>query len=130
MADFKPSGIRVSSIVGTVVAPAEENRFNDEVKELRIAVNHGYKDKKTDEWKQTSTTWITYSAYGEFGQALGEFQKGDQVEISDAALETRTYEKKDGGEGIAITARYGNIDLVSRKETAGADGFVPAGGGF
>lgn len=129
MADFKPSGIRTSSIVGTVVAPAAPSRLNDQVQELRIAVNHGYKDKATQEWKQTSTTWITYSAYGDFGTRLQDFQKGDQVEIEDAALETRTYEKKDGGEGIAITARYGTIDLISRKGEG--DGFTPdAGGGF
>lgn len=129
MADFKPSGIRASSIVGTVVAPAAPSRLNDQVQELRIAVNHGYKDKATQEWKQTSTTWITYSGFGEYGTRLQDFQKGDQVEIEDAALETRTYEKKDGGEGIAITARYGTIDLISRKGEG--DGFTPdAGGGF
>jgi single-stranded DNA-binding protein len=120
---FKPSGIR-ATIVGRVVAPAAPNRFNDQVLELRIAVDHGY--KKNDEWTKTGTTWITYSAYGDFGTALGEFEKGDLVEIEDAALETRTYEKKDGGEGIAVSARYGTVELLERKDVEA----VTTGGGF
>src|SRR4051812_13009276 len=103
---FKPSGIRASSIVGRVVAPAED-KFDGKVTELRIAISHGYKDKQTEEWKETGTTWLTYSATGEWAEPLREFGKGDLVEITDAAVETRTYDRKDNTQGVQVTARFG-----------------------
>lgn len=111
---FKPSGIK-GSIVGRVVA-APEDKFDGKITELRIAVDHGYKDKQSGEWKETGTTWLTYTASGEYGKALYEFQKGDLIEVSDAAIDTRTYTKRDGGEGLQITARFGTLELLERKQ--------------
>lgn len=120
MSDFVPSGIR-GRIVGNVVAPAEE-KFEGRVVELRIAVGHGYRDKATNEWKDTGTTWVTYSASGEWGEALKAFGKGDRVQIEDTAIETKTYQKRDGTEGLAVNARFGTIELLEAKqEKVGAE---------
>lgn len=116
---FKPSGIRASSIVGRVVAPAED-KFDGKFTELRLAIGHGH--KKDGTWTETSTTWLTYTASGDYAAPLREFGKGDLVEITDAAVETRTYEKKTGGEGLQVTARFGNIELLeSKREPVGAE---------
>lgn len=118
---FKASGIRASSIVGRVVAPAED-KFDGRVTELRIAISHGYKDKTTEEWKETGTTWLTYSATGEWAEPLREFGKGDLVEISDAALETRAFDRRDGSHDVGVTARFGSIELLeSKREPVGAE---------
>lgn len=116
MSDFLPSGIR-GRIVGNVVAPAEE-KFEGRVVELRVAVGHGFKDKQTGEWKDTGTTWVTYSASGDWGENLKQFNKGDRIQIDDAAIETRTYQKRDGGEGLAVNARFGEISLLESKKVA------------
>lgn len=119
MTGFKPSGIRASSIVGRVVAPAED-KFDGKFTELRLAIAHGY--KAADGWKETGTTWLTYAASGEWADALREFGKGDLVEITDASIETKTYERKAGGEGLQVTARFGTIELLeSKREPVGAE---------
>lgn len=110
---FEPSGIRASSIVGRVVAPAED-KFDGKFTELRLAIGHGF--KKDGEWKETGTTWLTYTASGDWAAPLKEFGRGDLVKITDAAVETRTYEKKAGGEGLQVTARFGNIELLEAKQ--------------
>ena len=118
---FKPSGIRASSIVGRVVAPAED-KLDGKITELRLAIGHGY--KKDGEWTETSTTWLTYVASGDWAAPLRSFGKGDLVEITDAAVETRTFDKKDGSQGIGVTARFGSIDLLEAKgerEKVGAE---------
>lgn len=105
---FESPGIR-GSIVGTVVAPAE-SKFDGNLHELRIAVNHSKKNKDTGEYEQTGTTWLTYAGNGEYGEALKAFSQGSQVKITDALIETRTYQKRDGSEGLGITARFGEIE--------------------
>lgn len=112
---WKPSRISPQGIVGRVVAPAED-KFDGKVTELRIAVGHQYKDKSTQEYKDSGTTWLTYSAAGEYADSLREFGKGDLVEISgDWSLETRQFPKQDGSTGEAVGVRWGNIALLERK---------------
>lgn len=119
MTGFKPSGIRASSIVGRVVAPAED-KFDGKFTELRLAIGHGY--KKDGEWTETGTTWLTYTASGEWAEPLRAFGKGDLVEITDASLETKTYQKKDGTDGLQVTARFGTAELLeSKREPVGAE---------
>lgn len=111
MADFIPSGIR-GRIVGNVVAPAE-SKFDGDQTELRIAVGHGY--KKDGVWTETGTTFVTYIARGEWGNTLTPFGKGDRIQIEDAAIETKTYQKRDGSEGLAVNARFGEVTLLEKK---------------
>lgn len=130
---FKPSGISPKGIVGRVVADAEE-KFNGSVTEIRLAIDHGYKDKTSGEWRKTSTTWLTYSAAGAYAGPLSVASKGDLVEISgDWALETREYDRKDGTKGLQVTARYGDFEVIEfKRDSEQNDGFVPAnaGGGW
>src|SRR5690242_11976545 len=108
---WKPSRISPQGIVGRVVAPAED-KFDGKVTELRIAVGHQYKDKSTQEYKDSGTTWLTYSAAGDYADTLRGFGKGDLVEISgDWSLETRQFSKQDGSTGEAVGVRWGNIAL-------------------
>jgi hypothetical protein len=111
---FKPTGIRASSIVGRAAAPAED-KLDGKITELRLAIGHGYKDKQTGEWKDTGTTWLTYTASGDWAQALKSVGKGDLVEISDASVETRTFTRKDGTEGLGVQARFGNLEILEAK---------------
>lgn len=116
---FEAPGIR-GSIVGTVVAEAE-SKFDGNLHELRIAVNHSKKDRDTGEYVQTGTTWLTYAGNGEYGTALKAFAKGAQVKITDALIETREFNRKDGSQGLGVTARFGEIE-----ETAPAKGAAEA----
>lgn len=112
----KATKITGSGIVARVVAAPTESRFNNNVHEVRLVVNHSYKDKTTDEWKDTGSTWLTYSAVGDFGAGFASAAPGDTVEITgDWVLETRSYTKQDGTDGIAQTVRYGNIEIIARK---------------
>lgn len=129
---FKPTGIRIDSLVGRATGPAED-KFNGQVTELTVAVGHGYKDQKNNgEWKETGTTFVTYSASGDWANALRQVGKGDLVEITDAALETRKYTKTDGGDGFAVSARFGSLEILERKgerQGGSSDGFTPSGDG-
>ncbi len=112
---WKPSKISPAGIVGRVVAPAE-SKFDGKVTELRIAVGHSYKDRETGEYKDSGTTWLTYSAAGSYADALTDFGKGDLVEITgDWSLETRQYTTREGEERNATTVRWGEIALLERR---------------
>lgn len=132
---FVPSGIGVKfGVVGNVVAPAED-KFDGKLTELRIAVGHGYKDKQDGTWHDTSTTYLTYQASGEYAAPLHEAEKGDRVQISgNWSLETKPFSRKDGTEGLGITVSYGDFAIIDRKadRVSGGDGFTPetSGGGF
>jgi hypothetical protein len=125
VADFKPSGIR-ASIVGNV-SRAPEDKFNGSLTEVSVAVDHGY--KKDGEWTKTGTTFVTYGASGDWAGPLHSLAVGDRVELADVALETRTYTKKDGTEGLAVNARFGTVTVLERKADR-EGGSVPAPSGF
>jgi hypothetical protein len=112
---FESPGIR-GTVIGTVAAPAE-SKFDGNLHELRLAINHSKKDRDTGEYVQTGTTWLTYQANGEWGQKLTQFAKGSQVKITDALIETREFTRGDGSTGLGVTARFGEIE-----ETAPAKG--------
>lgn len=104
---FENPGIR-GTIIGTVAAPAE-SKFDGNLHELRLAINHSKKDRDTGEYVQTGTTWLTYQANNEYGEALKAFTKGAQVKITDALIETREFTRKDGSQGLGVSARFGEI---------------------
>lgn len=131
MAGFEPSGISHATIVGRVVAPAEQ-KFNGDVTELRLAIGHGY--KKDDVWTPTGTTFLTYVTNKDYSAPSLSVGQGDLVKIVDSAVSTRNYDKADGTKGSQVEARFGTLELLEKKGAgkAQADGFVPDAdaGGF
>lgn len=120
MADFIPPKI-TATIVANVVAPAEE-KFDGNLVELRLAVGSRRKNRDSGEYEDGPTTWVTYKANGEFGTPLKAFGKGDRIRITDANLEAREYAKKDGSTGLALDARFGEVELLeSKAEKASAE---------
>ena len=126
------------TLVGYVSNPARPPAYDKDgskgVLELSIPINEGY--KKDGEFVQTGTTWYTYSAAGEYADALRELAKGDKVRIDDAKQEVREYTDRDGAKQKGISLRYGSIKVLESKEPVRAssdDGFIPSGssgGGF
>lgn len=114
MSDFIPSGIGSKfGVVGNVVAPAED-KFDGALTELRIAVGHGY--KKDGGWVDTSTTYLTYQATGDYALPLKEAEKGDRVAITgNWSLETKPFTRNDGSEGLGITVKFGDFAILDRK---------------
>lgn len=108
---FKPSKIQASSIVGRAAADPEE-KFDGQLVELRIAVGHRKKDG--DEYVDNGTTWLTYKANGEYATPLKAVGKGDLVEITDAVIESREYQKN-GETRSALEARFGSLEILERK---------------
>lgn len=114
MTDFKPSRATVT-VVGTV--GSVQSKFDGAQTEVSIAVGKGYKDKNTQEWVDKGTDWYTFITRGDFQspiQAL-DLQPGDRVEVTDAKLEHREYEKRDGSPGIACDLNYGDLAVLERK---------------
>ena len=125
------------TLVGYVSNPARPPAYDKDgskgVLELSIPINEGY--KKDGEFVQTGTTWYTYSAAGEYADALKALGKGDKIRIDDAKQEVREYTDKDGAKQKGISLRYGSIKVLESKEPAGSSdgGFTPSGdsgGGF
>lgn len=122
-------GINIDNIVGTVgteaQAPAYDKQGTSGVLEVSVAVNQGYRDKASGEWKDTGTVWVTVSAAGDYANALKDYKKGDRIRIDGGTLEAREFTRKDGSAGQAFTVRYGTTRLVQRKgeSSGGGSGF-------
>lgn len=105
-------------IVGRAAAPAENPPYDKSgsrgFQQIRVAVDQGYKDKN-DEWVQTQTLWITYSAKAE---DLADVQKGSKVRLDEVKLEAREFERKDGTTGQAFEARYGTLTVLESPEAS------------
>lgn len=120
-ADVNPNnydGAQVT-IVGRAGGPVNVKEFQGggSVAELSIAVSQGY--KKDGDWVDTGTTWYTLQAAANYAaDNWPEVGKGDKVRVDDAKQETRTYSKKDGGEGLQITLKFGTLSVVEAKESA------------
>ena len=122
------------TLVGYASVPARPPAYDKDgskgVLELSIPVNEGY--KKDGEFVQTGTTWYTYSAAGDYADALKAISKGDKLRIDDAKQEVREYTDKDGAKQKGISLRYGTMSVLESKSPSG-DGFTPpegSGGGF
>ena len=114
---------------GTARPPAYDKDGSKGVLELSIPINEGY--KKDGEFVQTGTTWYTYSAAGEYADALRAVNKGDKIRIDDAKQEVREYTDRDGAKQKGISLRYGTLTVLESKEIAretSSDGFTPSGG--
>lgn len=128
MTDFKPSRATVN-VVGTV--GSVQSKFDGKQTEVSIAVGKGYKDKTTDQWVDKGTDWYTFITRGDWQAQVQDLalQPGDRVEVVDAKLEHREYEKRDGSPGIACDLNFGTLTVLERKADRPASGGASGFGG-
>lgn len=104
------------TLVGRAGADAENPAYDKEgsrgVKQVRVAVGQGYKNKDTGEWVDTGTTWYTVTGRAD---DIGHVRKGDKVRLDDARLETREFDRKDGSKGQAFETRFGTLTVLESK---------------
>ncbi len=117
-ADQNPNNYEGATItlVGRAGADAENPAYDKEgsrgVKQIRVAVGQGYKNKDTGEWVDTGTTWFSVTGRAD---EIGHVRKGDKVRLDDARLETREFDRKDGSKGQAFETRFGTLTVLESK---------------
>lgn len=113
-----------ATIVGFAAGDAENPAYDKSgsrgVMEVRVPINHGYKDKNTDEWKETGTTWVTVTGKAD---TIGHIRKGDKIRVDDAKFESREFTRKDGSIGQAFQTSFGQVTVLESKSSG-----APAGG--
>jgi single-stranded DNA-binding protein len=118
MNDINPNNYDGATV--TVVGRAggePQSKFEGKVVELSIAVGKGY--KKDGEWVDTGTDWYTLSATPQWAEEnWPQVGKGDKVRVDGARLESREYTKRDGGAGLALNLRYGDLRVVEAKNSS------------
>lgn len=107
------------TLVGHAGADAENPAYDKEgtrgLKQLRVAVGQGYKDKNTGEWKDTGTAWYTVTGRTE---DLAHIGRGDKVRVDEARLEVREFQRKDGTTGQSFETSFGSITVLESKGSA------------
>lgn len=113
-----------ATVVGTAGGEARFPLYDKEGKrgrkEVSVAVGHGYRDKDGN-WQDTSTTWVSYEAGGDYVATLEEVRKGDKIRLDEVKFETRLYKNKDGEEKIGVTATFGTLTILERDRMAYED---------
>lgn len=108
------------TLVGWTSKEAERPAYDKDgsrgVLELSIPINEGY--KKDGEFKKTGTTWYTYSAAGDYADALSAIPKGSKVRIEDAKQEVREYEAN-GVKKMGIGLRFGKVIVLEAGKGGG-----------
>lgn len=108
------------TLVGRAGADAEFPAYDKEgtrgLSQVRVAIGQGYKDKNTNEWKDTGTVWYTVTGRTD---DIGHVRKGDKVRLDDARLEAREFERKDGTTGQAFETRFGTLTVLEVKDNSG-----------
>lgn len=109
------------TLVGRAGADAEFPAYDKEgtrgLSQVRVAIGQGYKDKNTNEWKDTGTLWVTVTGRTD---DIGHVTKGSKVRLDDARLEAREFERKDGSIGQAFETRYGTLTVLESKADSGS----------
>lgn len=115
------------TLVGYVAAPAKSPAYDKEgskgILEISVPINEGY--SKDGEFVQTGTTWYSYSAAGDYANALKALQKGDKIRIDDAKQEVREYTDREGNSKLGISLRYGSLTVIESKSPAPAGDTPP-----
>lgn len=108
------------TLVGRAGADSEFPAYDKEgtrgLSQVRVAIGQGYKDKNTNEWKDTGTVWYTVTGRTD---DIGHVRKGDKVRLDDARLEAREFERKDGTTGQAFETRFGTLTVLEVKDNGG-----------
>lgn len=82
------------TLVGNIVTEPVTRFTNagEQVISFRMAANNGYYDRTLNEWKNSSTFYVSASCWGKIAERIHEkFQKGDPV-IARGKLSTTDYE--------------------------------------
>ncbi len=101
---------------------------------LRLATSERYKDRETDEWKE-STDWHNVVIWSARAEALGKIlRKGSEI-LVEGSIHTRSYEGRDGSKRYSTEVKAREIELCGSKpsgdgkrEQAPAHGHGPVDG--
>lgn len=102
----------VGYAAGDAEFPAYDKSGERGVSEVRVPINHGYKDKNSGEWKETGVTWVTVTGRTD---DIGHIRKGDKVRVDDAKFESREFTRKDGSIGQAFQTSFGTIKVLESR---------------
>jgi len=95
----------------------------DQVASLALAYNYGRKGADG----KTPSQWVDAAFWGERAAKLVEYlTKGSQFYIQLDDLHVETYDKRDGGQGVKLVARVGQIEFVRAQRPAAAPKAPPA----
>lgn len=125
MSDTNPNNYRgiTVCVVGKASAdagfPAYDKSGTRGISEIRVPIDHGYKDKTTDEWKKTGTTWVTVTGKTD---DIGHIRKGDLLRVDDAKFEAREFTRNDGSIGQAFQTSYGSVTVLESAEGSDSGG--------
>jgi single-strand DNA-binding protein len=93
---------------------------------LRIAVNERYFDKKTNEWKDSTTTFIDVVGWDKKAAQLGDVKKGTKV-FTMGKLSVREFDKKDGSKGQSVEISAEQFHEIMHGKSRGDAMAVVAG---
>lgn len=106
------SATLVGYAAGDAEFPAYDKSGERGVSEVRVPINHGFKDKSSGEWKETGTTWVTVTGRTD---DIGHIRKGDKIRVDDAKFESREFTRKDGSIGQAFQTSFGTVTVLESK---------------
>ena len=93
----------------------------DQVASLALAYNYG---RKVD--NKQPTQWVDAAMWGERAAKLAEhLTKGTQLYLSLDDLHIETYAKRDGGQGVKLVAKVGQLEFT-RGQSRPAQAPAPA----
>jgi single-strand DNA-binding protein len=85
----------------------------DAVAQIALAYNYG---RKGEDGKQPSQ-WIDASLWGKRAESLAQYlTKGSTISAVLSDVHIRTYEKKDGGQGFAMSARVLDLEFAGKPQ--------------
>lgn len=117
----------MATLVGlfTIGRDAELRRTagGDPVAAVALAYNYG---RKGQDNKQP-TQWVDAALWGERATKLAEYlTKGSQFYLQIDDLHVETYDKKDGGQGVKLVGRIGQVEFTRGQRQAQAPAPAPA----
>lgn len=122
MTEINPSnyvGIN-ATVVGYAASdprpPAYDKSGERGILEVPIPIGHGYRDKETGDWKETSTTWVNLIAAGSGVGEVQDIRKGDRIRVDNARMETRQYTDKNGNARIGVDIRFGTVTVLEAAD--------------
>lgn len=81
---------------------------------LNVAENHSRRNKDTQQWEETGTTWRRVTVFSAKAEALAEvLRKGDRVLVT-GREETREYAKQDGSKGSSLEVTADTVAIVPK----------------
>lgn len=102
-------------IIGNVGADPEVRCLENgqKVASFRVATSERYKGR--DGETKEETTWHSVNAWNKSADFVEKFiTKGAQVYV-EGRLKSRTYQKKDGTEAVAVEIAADNVQILGRK---------------